>query len=520
MMHRAPLCFLGLSLLAGCHWLLGHAQDPERDRGTSLGDLRAERARGDGPRDLGDPRPGDATPVADQRPRDQKLLGDQKPAPDLKPLGDQKPAPDLKPGGPPSCVSALALGAGLLDEVGQVALGGGNLYLAATLRGTVNLGGGPLVLATSGAGVVASYTSALGYRWAYPTGGIAARGLAVLQEVWTVGTAFDAAAAEQIQLGAWSTAGTFKSVQVLGGTASDEGLAIAPGAGELIVGGKLGAAFSAIPMRGVAPDALLVGVVPGSSAPAWGKGFGGSGQDAVLAVAAGAQNATYAAGRYAGPCYFDLPPLNAVAGTTESAFVAGLDSNRNAAWVFRWGDTPGSAGAAMALAVAGSLNDEIYVAGNFDGSVTLGGKTLTATGSDLLLIKLDGAGKVVWWLHGQGAGLDSASGLALDGAGRVYLVGTSGSASLKLTTSFGASQTLPSTSPPDPIVVALEASGSVRWAQLIQGTGAQRGKSIAVDATGSTIVIAGEHQNGFSPGGACAGLPHQGSGDLFLLTLK
>lgn len=113
------------------------------------------------------------------------------------------------------------------------------------------------------------------------------------------------------------------------------------------------------------------------------------------------------------------------------------------AWAVAAGSPCGSgdAGAAGCVdsgqAIAVDKNGNLLVAGSFQGVVTFGSTTLSATGatSDLFVAELDPSGQFLWATAAASKGNLSARGVALDSSGDAFITGTlNGSATLGTTT--------------------------------------------------------------------------------------
>jgi hypothetical protein len=159
-----------------------------------------------------------------------------------------------------------------------------------------------------------------------------------------------------------------------------------------------------------------------SSSVAWVKQAGGVGSDQPSAIAA-TNSAVYVAGRFAQAASFGSTTLNA--GTASNAFITKLaDSGSTSA--FAWAEQVVSPGTTYAsgLAVAGSA---LYVVGRFERTATLGNSTLvTAGGAMAYVAKLLDAGtsSTVSWVQAPTSTATSmyAKGVAVAGS-NVYLTG-------------------------------------------------------------------------------------------------
>lgn len=100
------------------------------------------------------------------------------------------------------------------------------------------------------------------------------------------------------------------------------------------------------------------------------------------------------------------------------ATVVALDDGGTLAWKR---DPVDGIGKALAVDAAGN----VYVAGRIDASATVGTTSLThAGGGDAFVISYTPAGDVRWAVAYGSGGNDSATGIAVDAAGRVFVTGT------------------------------------------------------------------------------------------------
>ena len=140
------------------------------------------------------------------------------------------------------------------------------------------------------------------------------------------------------------------------------------------------------------------------------------------------------------------------------------------------------------VANATDASGNVFVAGNFTGTITFGSVTLTSVGSqDMFVAKWSPtAAGFVWAQRAGGPQNDVAAGLAVAGS-TVYLTGNfSGAAT------FG-TVTLASAGGQDIFVAKLTdagASGSFTWAQRAGGIGSESVNTVAV--SGSSVYLAGQ----------------------------
>ena len=129
----------------------------------------------------------------------------------------------------------------------------------------------------------------------------------------------------------------------------------------------------------------------------------------------------------------------------------------------------------------------IYLAGNATTNIAMGSSEVARIGTqDTFVVKLDAAGNVVWLKNFGGNGASAyAYGIAVDGAGNVYLGGRF----------LGANLTTPALikiGGSDAFAVKLDSSGNTIWAKNFGGAGATVfGNGIAVDGSSGTVYLGG-----------------------------
>ncbi len=231
------------------------------------------------------------------------------------------------------------------------------------------------------------------------------------------------------------------------GSNHDEVLAVAiDGAGNLYAGGVTGsddfpATGGAFQQRhgGGNEDGFLAKVSPDASALLWATYLGGSGADAVQAVAVDEQGNVYGAGYTASA---DFPVTagafqaqHAGAGASPDAFAVKLNSAGSglAYSTFIGGSRPDQA-TAIALAAGGS----VYLTGyteSFDFPTTPADcLTGYAGGRDAFVLKLDPGGASLGYSHFLGGrGADEGRGIALGAGGAAVVTGRTSSANFTTT---------------------------------------------------------------------------------------
>lgn len=162
----------------------------------------------------------------------------------------------------------------------------------------------------------------------------------------------------------------------------------------------------------------------------------------------------------------------AYAGGAHDAFVAKWSPGGSSLW----SDPVGSAGDDLAYAIAVDGAGNIYVAGSTTGSF---GAT-NAGGLDAWVAKYDPNMTALWVKQFGGAGDEIARGVAVDGSGNVYVAGSATGAFGGATYNGGLH---------DAFLVKLDSNGAVQWTKLRGTTGDDVAYAVALK--GSNPVVCG-----------------------------
>jgi hypothetical protein len=253
--------------------------------------------------------------------------------------------------------------------------------------------------------------------------------------------------------------------------------------GDVIVVGGYDAAFSlgpaALPSFGQAD--IFVAKLDPMGKVIWAKGFGSTGNDYATGVAVDAQGDVVVTGSVAGNVDFGGGPL---AGSgQDDIFLLKLDTTGKLVWAKVVGSAQEDQGYAVAIDAAG----DIFTAGSFEGTIDLGGGTLTTAGStDLYVARFSPAGQAVWTRSFGGVSSDYASGIGLDAMGNVLVAG-----GFLGPVDFGTG-TLTTPGYFDAFVAKLDPTGKTTWVKQMKG-GAGMGNyalpaGLAVESTGAVVV--------------------------------
>lgn len=172
-------------------------------------------------------------------------------------------------------------------------------------------------------------------------------------------------------------------------------------------------------------------------------------------------------------------------------------------WAYGAGYGQSVTGAAeFGKAVAADASGNVYMTGEFAGTVDFGGGGLTSAGAfDGFVASYTSAGAFRWAIRFGGGGTDQGVSIATNGTD-VYITGNF-TASATLMTVSTSPTTYTAAGSTDGFVIKLNAaSGAVTWVKLFGGTGAELGQSLTLDPSGN-LYMSGTFSQG--SGGATFG---------------
>ncbi len=342
----------------------------------------------------------------------------------------------------------------------------------------------------------------------------------------------------QIFVSKLDTDGNFVWAKSMGGSGADtgQGIAVDASGNVYITGGFTGTAdfdpgpgaFNLTAATTTEYDIYIVKLnVNGDFV--WAKGIiGGTWWDNGQDIAIDAAGNVHVVGRFytqGGARDFDPGPgtFFLTAGQ-EDVFILKLDTNGNFVWARDFGaGSLENRGYSIILDATGNVYTTGYFEGTIDFDPGAGTANLTASGDwDIFYSKLDANGNFVWArsmvnsITNYYSIGDHGSKIALDAAGNLYATGRYngtvdfdlGPGTFNLTASGGGY---------DIYLTKFDASGNFVWAKTMGGTGYDEGFSIAVDATGNKIYLAGLFVQtvDFDPGAGTFNLTSIGGDDIF-----
>ena len=203
-------------------------------------------------------------------------------------------------------------------------------------------------------------------------------------------------------------------------------------------------------------------------------------------------------GGFAAAGYFSdtlkLPDTVVIANSNPAAFLSVHHTTGLTKRVHVIGETGNARASALTMRTDGQ---QIFMAGNYQGTVSFAGETLTASasGTDIFIVSVDEEGNPLWMTGAKGAWDDQVTALSAGESDALYLTGY---AVGNLT--FSDEIAIQSADLREDIFVArYRADGHPVWAVALQDPGEETGQ--AVISSGSRLYVAGRYSETFTYGG-------------------
>jgi len=271
----------------------------------------------------------------------------------------------------------------------------------------------------------------------------------------------------------YNSAGNVVWARKGGGGSADRGNAVTlDSAGNVYITGQfqLTATFGTTQVTSVGDNDVFLVKYDAAGNVLWARGGGGSNDDAGNGVAADSAGNSYITGTLLAPATFGGIPVSG------GMFVVKYNTAGNVVWARGYGAQSGSA---LGIDAANS----IYVAGFYEVTTMFGMIQLTnAGGRDVVLLKHDSAGNVVWARRAGGTGDDLGLDLAVDSAGNSYIGGR-----FQGTAMFANTQ-LVSLASAEVYGAKYDSGGNLLWAVQGGGSGFHSAYAIAKDAAGEVAL--------------------------------
>lgn len=227
----------------------------------------------------------------------------------------------------------------------------------------------------------------------------------------------------------------------------------------------------------------------------WGTYLGGSKNDLAEGIAVDSQGNVYVTG------ISDsfIPFANSIASPGAHKISAGSNYDAfvvkfNSAGVRQWGTFFGGDDYDHGRGIDVDREGNVYAVGfTYSHSMIASGnahQNVTGGSTDAFAVKFDSAGVLRWATYYGGTGPDIGTSVAADGAGGVYLVGYTGSAS-SISTPGSHQPTFESVGSQgfkDAFVAKFDTAGARQWATYYGGAGDDQGLGVTVDVSGNVCV--------------------------------
>lgn len=338
----------------------------------------------------------------------------------------------------------------------------GNVYVTGTFAGTINVGGDVLESAAGSDDIfVASFTASGEHRWSRRGGGasddhggaIVFDGSDSAPKVHVMGsfrgsTRFDqepsATDAEtsdplmskgdsDIFIASFEAAdGSHVGSRGWGGSSGDyaSGIAVDSFGNIYVTGSFVGsnADFGGRILSSAGNyDIFVASYPPGyasTGSARWAKSFGSAGSDQGRAITVDSSGKVYVTGHFAGGVNFGTSPTSVLTSQGRlDVFVATFNSSG----IHDWSISGGGSGDDVGRGIALDGESNVYIAGTFIGTASLGGGPQESAGvSDIFVASYDASGVHRWSSAAGGPYVDNGYAIATSGNGEVYSTGEFG----------------------------------------------------------------------------------------------
>lgn len=239
----------------------------------------------------------------------------------------------------------------------------------------------------------------------------------------------------------------------------------------------------------------------------WVKPGGGSAWDYAYAVDTDNDGNIFATGSYESTGNFGTTQLTNSG--QKDVFIVKYNNQGTVQWAKKAGGT----GVEEGLGIVVDNTGNCYITGYFTGTISFGTTNFTsANGKDIFIAKyLGNNGNLSWAKQISVTGDAEGAGIALDGAGNIYVTGY-----FRNTATFKpnpGSISLTATGGLDAFVAKYNSSGTCQWAKKGGGASLDRGYGLAV--TEGDVVVTGYYEGSATFG--TASLTSAGSGDVFTM---
>ncbi len=222
----------------------------------------------------------------------------------------------------------------------------------------------------------------------------------------------------------------------------------------------------------------------------WARSFGGDDDDLAAAVTTDVWGNVYLTGTFRSSSLI-IGSTTLINKSGKDIYLIKYNSSGNVIWAKSTGGASASPYNRDVSCVTTDNSGNVYIAGYFDDTMTFDSHTLVheLLGFDIFFTKYDSAGNVVWvkQTRGTSGGGDFVGGLAIDGAGNIYISGEHGN-----DTTYFDGIGVPGFAGEDLFLAKYNSSGNIIWVRsIIDTTALNNAANVAINASGD-IYLAGE----------------------------
>lgn len=238
-------------------------------------------------------------------------------------------------------------------------------------------------------------------------------------------------------------------------------------------------------------DGVVMSLDLASGSPSWSASFGGAHFDRVKDLFMAPDGDVWVTGQFNVTATFDGATLSS--NGLDDIFLLALDgATGKRRWVKGYGHKDSDGGLALVPRPGGGA----YLAGQFQGTVHVGGNPLYSQGySDAFLATYTAGGAHLWSRSWGGSEGDEAKDMVLAADGSIYITGA-----FRQTVDFGDRKPRASAGEADVFLLRLDGEGKVKWVRTFGSPKNDGGNTLALDGKG-TVYLGGEFGGAFSAGG-------------------
>ena len=252
-------------------------------------------------------------------------------------------------------------------------------------------------------------------------------------------------------------------------------------------------------------DDIFVAKLNSSGVVQWVYAAGGTSRDRGRKIALDSSGNIYVTGYYWSTV--DFGGGNVTSNGNWDAFLLKLNSSGTFQWVKSYGSNYNDLGRDVAI----DSNDNIYMLGNYSGTVDFGGgDEIGSNNADIFLVKFNSSGVFQWVYTAGASSFEDSRALALDSSDNPYITG-----SFRDTVNFGGGN-ITAANLDDLFILKLNSSGAYQNIYTSNIFTTQKGKGLAVDSSGN-IYATGTFSGTVDFGGG--NITTSGS-DIYLLKLN